>query len=79
MLPSLVLAGPDGDDNTNSNVTIAEFPKGDTNGATIVITPGSYDWYAEPNPADNTPSPANSFLDNVKKLTQNSIEYLKKQ
>ena len=73
------LAGPDGDDNTNSNVTIAEFPKGDTNGATIVITPGSYDWYAEPNPADNTPSPANSFLDNVKKLTQNSIEYLKKQ
>ena len=73
------LAGPDGSDNTNSNITIAEFPKGTGHGATIVITPGSYDWYAEPNPSNNTPSPANTFLDNVKKLTRNSIEYLKKQ
>ncbi|MEO8111430.1 MAG: DUF4960 domain-containing protein [Ginsengibacter sp.] len=73
------LAGPDGSDNTNSNITIAEFPKGATNGATIVVTPGSYDWYAEPNPATGAAGPANSFLSNVKKLTQNAIEYLKKQ
>ena len=73
------LAGPDGNDNTNSNVTIAEFPKGAANGATIVITPGSYDWYAEPNPNTSAPSPANSFLANVQKLKQNAIEYLKKQ
>lgn len=74
----LDLAGPDGSDNTNSNVTIAEFPKGTTNGATIVITPGSYDWYAEPNPTNNTPSPANSYLPNVQRLTKNAIEYLRK-
>ncbi len=73
------LAGPDGSDNTNSNITIAEFPKATDHGATIVITPGSYDWYAEPNPSTNAPSPANSFLDNVKKLTKNSLEYLKTQ
>jgi len=73
------LAGPDGSDNTNSNVTIAEFAKSPLNGGTIVITPGSYDWYAEPNPSTNTPSPANSYLSNVQKLTQNAIEYLKKK
>jgi hypothetical protein len=73
------LAGPDGSANTNQNVTIAEFPKGDNNGATIVITPGSYDWYAEPNPTTNAASPANTYLSNVQKLTQNAIEYLKKQ
>lgn len=73
------LAGPDGDDNTNGNVTIAEFPKATANGATIVFTPGSYDWYAEPDPATNTPGPANSYLPNIRKLTRNAIEYLKKQ
>lgn len=73
------LAGPDGSDNTNSNITIAEFPKGATNGATIVITPGSYDWFAEPNPSTGAAGPANSYLPNVQKLTQNAIEYLKKQ
>jgi hypothetical protein len=73
------LAGPDGSANTNQNVTIAEFPKGDNNGATIVITPGSYDWYAESNPTTNAASPANTYLSNVQKLTQNAIEYLKKQ
>ena len=73
------LAGPDGNDNTNSNVTIAEFAKSSANGATIVITPGSYDWVAEPDPTTNAPGPANSYLSNVQKLTQNAIEYLKKQ
>ena len=73
------LAGPDGSDNTNSNITIAEFAKSSAHGATIVITPGSYDWYAEPDPKTNMPSPANNYLPNVQKLTQNSIEYLKKQ
>jgi hypothetical protein len=73
------LAGPDGSDNTNSNITIAEFPKTSANGATIVITPGSYDWYAEPNPSNSTPSPTNSYLPAIQKLTHNAIEYLKKQ
>lgn len=73
------LAGPDGSDNTNSNVTIAEWVKSNGNGATLVITPGSYDWFAEPDPATGAPSPANSYLPNVQKLTQNSIDYLRKQ
>ena len=72
------LAGPDGSDNTNSNVTIAEFPKTAGNGSTIVITPGSYDWYAEPNPTNSAPSPANSYLSNVQRLTKNAIDYLRK-
>ena len=73
------LAGPDGSDNTNSNITIAEFPKAATHGATIVITPGGYDWYSETDPSNNTPGPVNSYLPNVQKLTKNAIEYLKKQ
>lgn len=73
------LAGPDGSNNTNSNITIAEFKKAAANGATIVFTPGSYDWYAEPNPSNNTPSPANSYLTNIQQLTKNAIEYLRKQ
>lgn len=73
------LAGPDGSDNTNWNITIAEWAKSNGNGTTLVITPGSYDWFAEPNPATGTPSPANSYLPNTQKLTQNSIEYLRKR
>lgn len=73
------LAGPDGDANTNGNITIAEFAKGSSNGATIVITPGSYDWYAEPNPSTNAASPVNGYLSNTQTLTLNAIEYLKKQ
>lgn len=73
------LAGPDGSDNTNSNITIAEWPKSASHGSTIVITPGSYDWFAENNPSTGAPSPANSYLPAVQKLTKNAIEYLKKQ
>lgn len=72
------LAGPDGSDNTNSNVTIAEFPKAAGNGAAIVITPGGYDWYAENNPQTNATGPANSYLSNVQRLTKNAIDYLRK-
>lgn len=72
------LAGPDGNDNTNSNITIAEFPKGASNGATIVFTPGSYDWYSENNPQTNAAGPANSFLPNTQRLTKNAIDYLRK-
>lgn len=69
------LAGPG---NRNGNISIAEFPKKDGSGNTVVITPGSYDWYAEPNPKTDEPSPPNKFLSNIKKLTKNAIDYLRK-
>lgn len=58
------------------HVVISEFPKvSKGNGAVICIGAPSYEWYnADINGA---PSPANPYLNNIKTITQNAIEYLK--
>ncbi len=71
------LAGPQDAETRNQHVSIAEFPKTDGSGNTVVVTPGAYDWYAEPNPDNDQTSPENQYLANIKKLTKNAINYLK--
>lgn len=58
------------------HVVVAEFPKvANGNGAVICIGAPSYEWYNED--INGTPSPANPYLDNIKTITKNAIEYLK--
>jgi hypothetical protein len=40
----------------------------------ITISMGAYDWYNET--SNGTPSQPNGFLDNIKKITENSLNYL---
>ena len=71
------LASESWDDALNGRVTIAEFPNSSTDKNVIVISMGAYDWYNETNSA-GVPSKSNGFLNNIKILTQNSINYLYK-
>ena len=71
------LASEGWDDALNGRVLIAEFPKQNGTGNTIVISFGAYDWYQEAT-SDGTPSQANGFLGNVKQLTRNALDYLSK-
>ena len=71
------LASEGWDNALNGRVTIAEFPNTGTNKNVIVISMGAYDWYNEAN-SSGVPSQANSFINNIKILTQNSINYLAK-
>ena len=72
------LATVDGDDNRNSTCGIAEFPSKGGSGKTLVIAIGAYDWYNEPNPSTNSPSAANVYLPNIKRMSQNALNYLTK-
>lgn len=68
------LASEAWDDNLNGRVTIAEFPGGTANKKCVVISMGAYDWYNET--VNGNASQPNGFLDNIKKLTENSLNYL---
>ena len=69
------LASESWDDNLDGRVAIAEFPGTEAQGNVIVIVFGAYDWYNETD-ADGNVSQANAFLPNIKKLTENAINYL---
>jgi len=71
------LASEAWDNNLDGRVTIAEFPNTGTNKNVVVISMGAYDWYNETN-SSGVPSQANEFINNIKLLTQNSINYLAK-
>lgn len=68
------LASEGWDNTLDGRVGIAEFPGGTANKKCMVISMGAYDWYNET--ANGTPSQPNGFLDNIKKLTENSLNYL---
>ena len=68
------LASEGWDNTLDGRVGIAEFPGGTANKKCMVISIGAYDWYNET--ANGTPSQPNGFLDNIKKLTENSLNYL---
>lgn len=58
------------------HVVVAEFPrKKSANGGVICIGAPSYEWYNED--INGTPSPVNPYLNNMKTITQNAIEYIK--
>ncbi len=67
------LASEQWDDKLNGRVTIAEFEKAAVGVNAMVISMGAYDWYSEP---QNGASTNNSYIGNIQKLTENSIEYL---
>lgn len=69
------LASESWDNELNGRVTIAEFPNSSTDKNVVVISMGAYDWYNEDN-SSGVPSQSNEFLNNIKILTQNSINYL---
>lgn len=69
------LASEAWDDNLDGRVTIAEFPNSSADKNVVVISMGAYDWYNEAN-SSGVPSQANEFINNIKLLTQNSINYL---
>ena len=68
------LASEAWDNTLDGRVTIAEFPSGAANKKCIVISMGAYDWYNES--SNGNPSQANAYLDNIKTLTENSLNYL---
>ncbi|PKQ45364.1 DUF4960 domain-containing protein [Confluentibacter flavum] len=65
------LASEAWDDSLNGRVTIAEFPGGASDIHTVIISMGAYDWYNE-----NDTNGNNGYLDNIKILTNNSLNYL---
>lgn len=71
------LASEAWDNSLDGRVTIAEWPNNAADKNVIVISMGAYDWYNETN-SSGVPSQANEFLNNIKLLTQNSINYLVK-
>lgn len=67
------LASEAWDTGLNGRVGIAEW--GDTDKNVVIIAFGAYDWYNEPDNNGN-PSQANAYINNIRTLTQNSINYL---
>ena len=58
-------------DNDNTKAGIVEFyPKGDYKGTVLVIGVFGYQW------CPDAETPVNTYLDNVKQLTQNALDYL---
>lgn len=68
------LASEAWDNTLDGRVAVAEFPGGTANKKCVTISMGSYDWYNET--SNGTPSQPNGFLDNIKKITENSLNYL---
>lgn len=67
------LASESWDDNLDGRVGIAEW-KTQNDANVIVIAFGAYDWYSEPL---NGGSTTNAFIGNIRRITKNSIDYLK--
>lgn len=68
------LASENWDDTLDGRVGIAEWPSA-TAGNVVIIAFGAYDWYSEPLGGGST---TNLYLTNIKKITKNAIDYLKK-
>ncbi len=68
------LASEAWDNTLDGRVAVAEFPGGTANKKCMVICMGAYDWYNET--VNGSPSQPNSFQDNIKKMTENSLNYL---
>ena len=68
------LASEAWDNTLDGRVAIAEFPGGTANKKCMVLAMGSYDWYNET--SNGNPSQPNAYLDNIKKITENSLNYL---
>jgi hypothetical protein len=68
------LASEAWDDQLNGRAGIAEWPAVNGSGKVIIIAFGAYDWYSEPL---NGGSTTNRYLANIKRITQNAINYLK--
>ena len=68
------LASEAWDNTLDGRVAIAEFPGGTANKKCVVISMGAYDWYNET--SNGNPSQPNAYLDNIKKITDNSLNYL---
>ena len=67
------LASEPWDNTLDGRVAIAEFPA-NGNKKCIEISMGAYDWYNET--SNGSPSQPNGYLDNIKKITENSLNYL---
>lgn len=72
------LGSTEWDEDHNTAITMAEFPRSGTHGGTIVIGAGCYDWYSEPDPSNPSSQPQNLYLPNIEKLTSNTLKYLSK-
>lgn len=68
------LASEAWDDSLDGRVTIAEFPGSGSNRNCVVISMGAYDWHNET--SNGNPSAPNGFINNIKTLTGNSLNYL---
>ena len=69
------LASEAWDNTLDGRVCIAEWASTTGNKNCVVISMGAYDWYNET--SNGTPSQANAYLNNIKLLTKNSLNYLK--
>ncbi len=70
------LASENWDDALNGRVGIAEWPSSSGAGNVAVICFGAYDWYSEPL---NGGSTSNLYITNIRRMTRNAIDYIKKQ
>lgn len=68
------LASEAWDDTLDGRVAISEFPGTGSQKNCVIISMGAYDWYNENN--NGVPSAPNGFIDNIKKITDNSLNYL---
>lgn len=62
------LASTEWDKDRNILVLMAEFPGTDAQGKVVAFSAGAYDWYSSEG--------ENTFMDNVKKVTQNILLYV---
>jgi hypothetical protein len=69
------LASENWDDTLDGRVGIAEWPSTTGAGNVVIIAFGAYDWYSEPLGGGST---SNLYLTNIKKITKNAIDYIKK-
>ncbi|QNL49342.1 DUF4960 domain-containing protein [Olivibacter sp. SDN3] len=68
------LASEAWDDHFDGRVGIAEWPDSGSQGNVVIIAFGAYDWYSEP---QNGASTDNRYMNNIRQLTKNTIDYLK--
>lgn len=68
------LASEAWDDHLDGRVGLAEWPDSGSQGNVVIIAFGAYDWYSEP---QNGASTNNRYMNNIRQLTKNAIDYLK--
>lgn len=66
------LASEAWDDQLDGRVGIAEWPTAG-GGNTLIIAFGAYDWYSEPQAGAST---TNRYINNIRTITRNTIDYL---